>query len=87
MTMRLMVLLLVEAVALTAVVANGIAYRQPDRNRLTRFLHRSYTGAVANPSRRYSILRTTRAVALFQVVLGLLVALLVAVVLLDSRAG
>ena len=84
--MRLMVLLLVEAAALAAVVANGIAYWQPDRNRLTRFLHRSYTGAVSNPSRRYSIFRTTRAVALFQVVLGSLVALLVAAAIAAGRA-
>ena len=84
--MRLMVLLLVEAAALAAVVANGIAYGQPDRNRLTRFLHRAYTGAVSNPSRRYSIFRTTRAVALFQVVLGSLVALLVAVTIAAGRA-
>ena len=84
--MRLMVLLLVEAAALAAVVANGIAYRQPDRNRLTRFLHSAYAGAVSNPSRRYSIFRTTRAVALFQVVLGSLVALLVAVAIAAGRA-
>ena len=77
--MRLTVLLLVGAAALAAVVANGIAYWQPDRNRLTRFLHRAYAGAVSNPSPRYSIFRTTRAVALFQVVLGSLVALLVAI--------
>ena len=84
--MRLMVLLLVGAAALAAAVSNGIAYWQPDRNRLTRFLHRAYTGAVSNPSPRYSIFRTTRAVALFQVVLGFLVALIVAVVIASGRA-
>jgi len=84
--MRLMVLLLVEAAALAAVVANGIAYLQPDRNRLTRFLHGAYAGAVSNPSRRYSIFRTTRAVALFKVALGAIVALLVAVDIAAGRA-
>lgn len=84
--MRLTVLLLVEAAALAAVFANGMAYWQPERNRLTRLLHRAYTGAVSNPSPRYSIFRTTRAIALFQVVLGLLVALIVAVVIASGRA-
>lgn len=84
--MRSTVLLLVGSAALAAVVANGMAYWQPDRNRLTRFLHRANTGAVSNPSRRYSIFRTTRAVALFQVVLGSLVALIVAVVIAAGLA-
>jgi ABC-type sugar transport system permease subunit len=81
MTPRLILLALVEVVAVSAVVLNAIAYRDPDRNRLTRFLHSRYTGAVSNPSRRFSVFRATRSVALVQVVVGALVALLVAIAL------
>jgi len=71
---RSWLLLWITLVSALAACLNLVAYRDPDRNRFTRFLHGYYRRQIANPSLGLTLFRTPAGLMKFEMIGGAIVA-------------